>query len=131
MILCLGTTPTVQKTLTFDRVEIDAVNRAKSVLAYASGKSINVAKILHILGRDALAVGILGGDSGEFIRHDLDRMGVRHDFLTVNPPTRTCTTVVDQSTKTATELVEESSPVPATVYDQLIEKLNALIAEGR
>lgn len=130
MIVCLGTTPTVQKTLTFDRVEIDFVNRAKSVLAYASGKSVNVAKILHILGRDALALGILGGEGGKFIRQDLDRAGVRHDFLEVDPPTRTCTTVLDRSTNTATELVEESSQVPAVVYEQLLGKLTALIKRG-
>lgn len=130
MILCLGTTPTVQKTLTFDHVIVDAVNRAKDVLQYASGKSVNVAKILHILGRDALALGILGGDSGKFIRADLDRAGVRHDFLEVDPPTRTCTTVVDRSTNTATELVEESSPVPPTVYEALLEKLRRLLDAG-
>ncbi|HSV14420.1 MAG TPA: PfkB family carbohydrate kinase, partial [Tepidisphaeraceae bacterium] len=130
MIICLGTTPTVQKTLTFDHVEIDAVNRAKDVLAYASGKSVNVAKILTLLKRDAIALGILGGDSGRFIRRDLDRMHVPHDFLEVEPPTRTCTTVVDQSTKNATELVEESAAVPATVYDALFEKLRSLLDAG-
>jgi 1-phosphofructokinase family hexose kinase len=131
MIICLGTTPTVQKTLTFDHIEIDAVNRAKSVLQYASGKSVNVAKILHILGRDALALGILGGDSGRFIRREMDRAGVAHDFLEIDPPTRTCTTVVDESTRTATELVEESSPVPATVYEALLEKLRSLLDRGK
>jgi 1-phosphofructokinase family hexose kinase len=131
MIICLGTTPTVQKTLEFDRVEIDAVNRARSVLAYASGKSVNVAKILNILGREAVALGILGGESGKFIRRELDRARVPHDFLEVDPPTRTCTTVVDRSTKTATELVEESSSVPAAVYDAVFEKLRSLLGAGR
>ena len=131
MILCLGTTPTIQKTLTFDRVTVDAVNRATHVLQYASGKSVNVAKILHLLGRDSIALGILGGDSGKFIRADLDRRGVRHEFLEVDPPTRTCTTVVDRSTNTATELVEESTAVPAAVYDALFDRLNALLASAQ
>jgi tagatose 6-phosphate kinase len=130
MIVCLGTTPTIQKTLTFDHVEIDAVNRARSVLQYASGKSVNVAKILHILGRDPLALGILGGDSGKFIRRALDRAGVRHDFLEVTPPTRTCTTVIDGATRTVTELVEESTAVPATIYEALLSKLRSLLSDG-
>jgi tagatose 6-phosphate kinase len=131
MIICLGTTPTVQKTLTFDTVVLDSVNRTKDVLQYASGKSVNVAKILHILGRDSLALGILGGDSGKFIREDLNRLGVRHDFLSVAPPTRTCTTVVDRSTNAATELVEESAGVPSAIYEQLLTKLKTLLATGR
>ena len=43
MILCLGTTPTVQRTMTFAKLNIDAVNRAIEVKQTASGKSINVA----------------------------------------------------------------------------------------
>ena len=48
MIVCLGTTPTMQRTMLFDRVEIDAVNRAVEVREYASGKSVNVAKVLRL-----------------------------------------------------------------------------------
>ena len=44
MILCVGTTPTVQRTIVLDRLELDGVNRAVEVKEYASGKSVNVAK---------------------------------------------------------------------------------------
>ena len=50
MILCLGTTPTMQRTMLFPRVRIDEVNRAAEVREYASGKSVNVAKVLKTLG---------------------------------------------------------------------------------
>ena len=108
MIFCLGTTPVMQRTLVFDRVHLDAVNRAADVRETASGKSINVARVLHLLGEDVVATGFLGGDTGKFIREDLDRAGVCHDFVSVAPKTRTCVTVVDPGGGTTTELVEES-----------------------
>jgi tagatose 6-phosphate kinase len=111
--------------MTFTKVALDEVNRATSVHEYASGKSANVARVLHTLGHDVLAMGFLGGDSGKFYRSDLDRAGIPHDFVTVAPSTRLCTTVIDESTGTATELVEESKPLEARDFETLLEKLAA------
>lgn len=127
MIICLGTTPTVQRTMTFDQVEIDSVNRAAQVHEFASGKSINAARVAHALGEPVLATGFLGGDSGKFIRADLDRAGIAHDFVEVTASTRLCVTVIDESRYTATELIEESKPPPSDSYARLLEKLASLL----
>src|SRR5438046_1242556 len=104
MILCLGTTPTVQRTMTFERLLLDHVNRAATVLESASGKSLNVARTLDTLGAEVLAVGFLGGDTGKLVRDDLAAANIAHEFLEVAPRTRTCTTVIDRATNTVTEL---------------------------
>src|SRR4051794_28156752 len=106
MILCLGTTPTMQRTMLFDRVAIDGVNRATEVREYASGKSVNVAKVLHTLGHHPLATGFVGGARGALLCEHLDLAGVAHDFVTVEPATRMCTTVIDRATGAVTEFVE-------------------------
>jgi tagatose 6-phosphate kinase len=131
MIICLGTTPTVQRTMTFKSLALDAVNRAASVHEYASGKSVNVARVLHTLGDDVLATGFLGGDTGKFYRSDLDRAGIRHDFVTVEPSTRLCVTAVDESAGTATELIEESKPLQPRDYDTLLEKLASHLRDAK
>jgi tagatose 6-phosphate kinase len=128
MILCLGTTPAVGRTMTFARLTVDGVNRAIDVQQNAVGKSINVARVLHELGADSLAMGFLGGHSGRFLRDELNRIGVQHDFLEVGPATRTCVTIIDQSTATATELVEEAAPVSSDVYTMLLSKLEKRIS---
>src|SRR5438552_3130749 len=125
MILCLGTTPTVQRTMAFAQLNIDAVNRAIEVRETASGKSLNVARVLHTLGEPVIATGFLGGETGQFIRDDLDRCGIAHDFVSVTPRTRTCTSVIDQSAQTATELIQESSEVEADAWDRLREKISS------
>ena len=131
MILCLGTTPAAQRTMTFDRVTPDAVNRAASVLESASGKSLNVARTLRTLGKDVLATGFLGGDSGELIRADLDRAGIPHDFVAVQPATRTCTTVINGADGTVTELVEEPKPVDPKAYERLLETVAANLSRAK
>ena len=128
MILCLGPSPTVQRTMSFERLRMDGVNRTAVVRDYASGKSVNNARVLRTLGADAVATGYLGGRRGEFFRADLDATGIPHDFVTVDHETRLCTTLVDQGGRTATELVEEPADLTRAEADALVAKLPAMLA---
>jgi tagatose 6-phosphate kinase len=123
MHLCLGTTPTVQQTMIFDRLSIDAVNRAATVLRGASGKPINVARVLHLLGERSRVCIPLGGDTGRFIRQRLDDEGIEHRCLEVAAPTRTCVTIINRADGAATELVEEPAPLGADVSARLLATL--------
>ena len=123
MILCIGTTPAVQRTMLFQRLTLDDVNRATQVREYASGKSINVARVLNVLGREALAVGFAGGRRGNFVLEELRRENIPADFIPIAAQTRLCTTLIDQENNQVTEIVEES---PAATDDEW-EALIALI----
>src|SRR4051812_45542754 len=131
MILCLGTTPTVQRTMTFERLTIDGVNRAAEAVETASGKSINVARVAHALGEEVVAGGFVGGDSGNFIRQDLESAGIAHDFITVEPKTRTCVTAIDRSAGTATELIQESAEVEQPAWGRLRSRLGQLLGRAK
>jgi 1-phosphofructokinase family hexose kinase len=120
MILCEGTTPTVQRSMSFPSVNIDEVNRAVAVLESAAGKSINVARVLHLLGYETLATGFVGGDTGDFIAGEMHREGIPNLFVRVPFRTRTCTTVIDQKNGTTTELVEESQIVENRYWQELL-----------
>jgi tagatose 6-phosphate kinase len=124
MIVCLGTTPVYQRSMVFERLTPNDVNRAAAVYDYASGKSVNVARVLRTLGEEPLVTGFLGrGERGDALLADLDRAGIRHDFVRVRPPARQCITIIDRAAGTATELVEESQPVDAGDWAELLEKL--------
>lgn len=131
MIITLGTTQGVQRTMVFDRVSLDHVNRSTHVHDHASAKSVNVARIVHALGGEALAMGFLGGDTGNFCRHDLTSLGVRHSFIQVSHPTRICITVIDRANKQTTELVEETAPVEQDNVKDLFELLKAHISRAK
>jgi tagatose 6-phosphate kinase len=124
MILCIGTTPATQRVMVFERLRLDAVNRAASTLDGAAGKSINVAKVLKALGEQPVAVTFLGGDGGERLRALLEQRSIELDFIQVAAPTRQCVTVIDRSTHTHTELVEESAPVAPEDFDRLRELIH-------
>jgi tagatose 6-phosphate kinase len=128
MILCLGTTPAVQRSMTFNQLVIDSVNRTADVTQYASGKSINAGRVLHTLGIPVTCTGFVGGDTGEFLLTDLDDAEIEHCFVRVDHPTRLCITLIDQTAGTATELIQESNALLPQSYEQLISKFNEHLA---
>lgn len=131
MILFIGTTPTVQRTMLFDGLSINSVNRASSVYEYASGKSINAARVAHALGQPVLATGFLGGDGARIIRGDLSASSIPHAFVDVDAPTRMCITAIDRAAGTATELIEESHAVTPSGYVELLERVAQLAAPAQ
>lgn len=130
MILCIGTTPTMQRTMRVQRLLIDEVNRAMSVHEHASGKSVNVARVLGVLGEAALAAGFAGGRRGQALLQDMTRAAVPHDFVQTAQETRLCTTIIDQSAGTATELVEEAPAATPAEWAQLIARIDSRAAEA-
>lgn len=126
MIICLGTTPTMQRSMRFKSITVDEVNRAIMVDDYASGKSVNCARVLHSLGAEVMCTGFLGGRyAGEF-RANLDASKIAHDFVSTSAPTRLCITAIDLSAGTATELIEESSAVEVQDVQRLLRTLREL-----
>jgi tagatose 6-phosphate kinase len=130
-ILCVGCTPAMQRVMIFRELKLDAVNRAVTTLDGAAGKSINVAKVLKALGAKPIALGFLGGDRGRYLRSVLDDRGIGHTFVEVAARTRQCVTVIDESSRGVTELVEESQPVAAADYDVLLATLRKRIKSCR
>ena len=130
-ILCLGTTPAAQRVMVFRQLRLEAVNRAVVTLDGAAGKSVNVAKVLKVLGEQPIATGFLGGDRGEFLRAALAGQGIESDFVTVSTRTRQCLTVIDESAGTQTELVEESRPVEPADFGKLMAVIRRHVPECR
>lgn len=129
MILCVGGTPAMQRTLSFESLFPGEVNRALDVRVTASGKVTNAARVATALGSRALFVTFLGGDSGRFIARDLDGSGVSHDAVWTEAPTRTCSTLLHDGT--VTELVEEAQPVSPEDADALAEIARRHLPEAK
>jgi tagatose 6-phosphate kinase len=106
--------------MVFPTLALDSVNRAATTLDGAAGKSINVAKVLKALGEKPIATGFLGGDRGSQVQSALKERGIETDFVKIAPETRQCTTVIDESAGTITELVQESDAVPKDKYRELM-----------
>lgn len=130
MILAIGTTPAMARAMTFAKVTIDAVNRARDVRVSAAGKAVNVARVACHLGADVTCIGIAGGDTGHAVRTDLDSCGVVCRFVESPHPTRVCVTVIDESTSQTTELVQEAPPSSAQERDALLAIVDTLAEQA-
>ncbi|MEI7902336.1 MAG: PfkB family carbohydrate kinase [bacterium] len=110
-VLCLGLTPALQRTMFFDRLDVDEVNRARQVGESAAGKALNTARALVTLGTPAQTAGFNGGPTGRAITAFLKGYGVESALTPMSADTRICTTLIDTAAGTVTELVEEA-PAP-------------------
>jgi 1-phosphofructokinase family hexose kinase len=120
MILAAGLTPAWQQVLVFDAFTPGEVNRARHAHWIASGKVLNVARALHSLGGPCKALTLLGGTSGQEIRQDFERLGIAARWVETSQATRVCTTILDTSRHTATELVPEAESLSQEELDAFL-----------
>jgi tagatose 6-phosphate kinase len=132
VILCVGGTPAMQRTLRFESLQPGVVNRAYDVRVTASGKVVNAARAVTVLGGQALLVTFLGGDPGRFVARELDARGVPHEVVWTedDAPTRTCATLIPDNGP-VTELVEEALPVSERDRAALEEIVTENLREAR
>ena len=110
-VLAVCLSPTFQRMLVFPSFAENEVNRSTQVLEIASGKGINVSRVLNLLGRPCTNLIQLGGRRvPEFLDLCLQD-GLDVVYLPVEADIRTCTTVINEKDHTSTELVEEARTV--------------------
>ena len=119
-VLCLGLTPALQRTLLFDRLEVDEVNRARQVVESAAGKALNTARALVTLGTPADTAGFNGGQTGRRVQALLKTDGVGSALTPMAAETRSCSTLIDRAAGTVTELVEEAPEPGAAAVERFI-----------
>ncbi|HMA60526.1 MAG TPA: 1-phosphofructokinase [Halanaerobiales bacterium] len=123
MIKTLTLNPAVDKTIIVEDFKIDNLNRVKEVYKDAGGKGINVSKMINNLNGKTTATGFLGGYTGKYIKEELDKMNIEHDFIEVEKETRTNIKMVDRSKKTFTDINENG----ALVSKEKIQRLKSSI----
>jgi tagatose 6-phosphate kinase len=128
LILTLGTSPALARTMQFASLMIGDVNRTRNVVEYAAGKATNVARAARTMGHDVLTLGLQGGPRGRMLLDALDAEGIAHAFVETRSPTRLCTTVIDARNGTATELIEESPDVCPSDGESLLAMLRAKLS---
>jgi tagatose 6-phosphate kinase len=109
LAVCLN--PVIQNTIVFGRLTKGEVNRTNEYRVDASGKGVNVARVLGQLHYEATHLTQLGGPTQRWFLSMCEADGLDVRWAESNSEIRTCTTVIDRSDESATELVEEARPV--------------------
>lgn len=123
MIKTVTLNPAIDKTVVIDNFTVDAVNRVKSYRLDAGGKGINVSKIIHSLGGDSTATGIIFGNNGQFIKSELDKISIKNSFVETPGETRINLKIVDMNLGTHTDINEQGEEVSKETLSRVEEKI--------
>jgi tagatose 6-phosphate kinase len=125
LAVCLN--PVIQKTLAYTRLDKGEVNRTAEHRVDAAGKGVCCARVLGQLGREAVHLTQLGGPTRDWFLAMCETDGLGIERVESGSEIRFCTTVVDESDGSATELVEEARPVAPATGGLLLERFRSLL----
>jgi 1-phosphofructokinase family hexose kinase len=130
VILCVATTPAIDRLFEVERLVPGAIHRPERYVAVAGGKGLNVARAAATLGGDVSAIAPLGGRAGAWIAAELEREGVAFDAVEVSGETRSCLTVADASGGGLTEFYENAAPLGEDGWQRLEAAILRRLAEA-
>lgn len=125
--LCIGLSPSIQRTVSFDSVIKNSVNRSSEYRFDASGKAANSARVLNQLEKkSARLVCPLGAENISFFKKLAERDGLAVNPIEIPGQTRECWTLLDARDGGTTELVAEE-PCVSSVFGKAEEKLFEIV----
>jgi 1-phosphofructokinase/tagatose 6-phosphate kinase len=121
--------PTLQKTLVFSSLIPDRVNRTGEYLLDASGKGINVSRVLTQLGENCIHLTQLGGVLRKLFLELCGQDNLKVEWVESSSPIRFCYTLINKGEGTVTELVEEAGKVGEETGERLLAAYGRLLPD--
>lgn len=88
MIYTVTINPSIDYIVQLKELTLGEVNRMDYDNKLPGGKGINVSRILKELGHDNVALGFLGGFTGQFVKDALEKTGLKTNFTPIQDDTR-------------------------------------------
>jgi 1-phosphofructokinase len=95
MVVTVTLNPALDRTLTVPRIAFGEVMRATAVHIDWGGKGFNVSRTLRALGAESVAMGFVGGATGQVLARGLASLGIATDFVHIAGETRTNVVIAD------------------------------------
>jgi 1-phosphofructokinase family hexose kinase len=130
MIYTLTLNPALDRELTVPDLVFDEVLRATSLRIDYGGKGFNVSRALAALGAESVALGFVGGKTGEKMEAGLSSLGIPTDLTWVAEETRTNVSVVAENAAHYIKVNESGPTVTPAEQDALIAKVDGLANPG-
>lgn len=128
MIVTVTMNPSIDISYPLETLKIDTVNRTNQVSKTAGGKGLNVTRVIHDLGGDVLATGVLGGFHGAFIAEELKKVGIKQDFTPIKEESRDSIAILHEGNQT--EILEAGPTVSAEEQTAFFEKFKELLQKA-
>ncbi|UJF15867.1 1-phosphofructokinase [Jeotgalibaca sp. MA1X17-3] len=126
MIYTVTLNPSIDYIVRLETLQLGMVNRIQEDFKLPGGKGINVSRILSRLNIDSVALGYLGGFTGQFIKDYLDDEGIQNDFTSVQEDTRINVKVKSDE---ETEMNGQGPKITLQEQEQFLEKLSPLTSD--
>jgi len=95
MIFTVTLNPALDRTLTVPRLTLDEVLRVAALRLDWGGKGFNVSRALKVLGMESVALGLVGGATGDLLERGLCSLGILTDLTPIAGETRTNVVIAD------------------------------------
>lgn len=123
MIITITLNPAIDKTISISNFKVDHVNKIESQRIDPAGKGINVSKVIKALNGESIALGIIGGETGNEIKRYLNDAGIKSDFVNVDKKTRSNLKIVDYVNHTFTDINEPGAFVNEIKQKEIVNKI--------
>lgn len=123
MIYTLTLNPSIDYIVNVDNLTLGKVNRTLDDIKFPGGKGINVSRVLSNQGVNNVALGFIGGFTGEFVETSLKNFNINTDFIKVSGDTRINVKV---KSNIETEINGTGPTISANELQNLFDKLSQL-----
>jgi 1-phosphofructokinase len=123
MIYTVTLNPSIDYHVWIPALREGTIHQVQKEWKVAGGKGINVSRVLRILGMDSIALGFVGGFTGEFIRQQVEQTGIAHQFIRIKQDSRINLKIKAQ---TETDISGVAPEIPQEALDQLLAQLDGL-----
>jgi len=130
-ICTLTLNPAIDYTIFVDDFAMNHVNLSHGNCRTPGSKGVNVARMLVRCGVPITCFGVIGGADGAYIESELNREGVRCDFVPVDYNARTNIKLIDLKNETYTDINFDGGSPTCGQIENLREKVRTLAKESK
>jgi tagatose 6-phosphate kinase len=132
MIVCVSPNLNIERTWVIPSLKLGGVFRAQEEIVRPSGKGINVAYAVHLLGEDVLGMGFAAGHTGRLFVDLIEAGGLKGCWTWVSGEVRSGVTLYDpESTSDATLLSGLGMLVTAADWERFSDDIFQQAASSR
>lgn len=118
--------PAIDKRYYIEGISIGLVQRVKEVENTAGGKGLNLSRVAALIGESVAATGFIGGTNGQFIKEEIEKLGIENRFTKIIGQTRCCLAIIDNAGN-QTEFLEPGPEVGQKDFNNWLETYKKLL----
>jgi 1-phosphofructokinase family hexose kinase len=127
MIFTVTLNPALDKEYQVPKLIIDEIMRMSRSRIDFGGKGFNVSRMLQSLGVESIALGFVGGHTGDIIVEGLRGLGIQVEPSPIIGETRTNISIVGETDSHYVKINEKGPSVSKDEVDALLKKINTLV----